>query len=315
MTIQHSLDVEQRVPSVVTIGTFDGVHRGHQLLVSTAIERARELGVQSVVLTFEPIPAMVLRPDKFHGRICPPEEKLRLLLATGVDIVTVLTFDREFSLQTPEEFLGRVEAAFDVREIMVGEAFALGKDRAGNVDRLREIGESMGFEVRALKRLTDGDDVISSSAVRAAVIEGDVARAARLLGRRFHVDGVVIHGAHFGRKIGYPTANIEPPADQAPLADGIYASYCYLPDETGPRQAMTYVGTRPTVNSGPRNIETNILDFEGDLYGRRLRVELVERLRPDEMFPTLDEMIEQLGRDEAQTRRVLAEQPANESRV
>jgi riboflavin kinase/FMN adenylyltransferase len=306
VTILHSLDVEQRVPSVVTIGTFDGVHRGHQLLVSTAIARARELGVQSVVLTFEPIPAMVLRPDRFKGRICSPEEKIRLLIETGVDVVDVLTFDRTFSLQTPEEFLARVEAAFDVREIMVGEAFALGKDRAGNVEVLKEIGQSMGFEVRALERLTNGDDVISSSAVRDAVIQGDVAKAARLLGRRFHVDGVVIHGAHFGRKIGYPTANIEPPVDQAPLADGIYASYCFLPDEDQPRQAMTYVGTRPTVNSGPRNIETNVLDFEGDLYGRRLRVELVERLRPDEQFPTLEEMIEQLGRDEIQTRTVLA---------
>lgn len=309
MTILHSLDVEQRLPSVVTIGTFDGVHRGHQLLVSTAIARARELGVQSVVLTFEPIPAMVLRPDRFKGRICSPDEKLKLLTATGVDVVDVLSFDRAFSLQTPEEFLERVESAFDVREIMVGEAFALGKDRAGNVDRLKEIGREMGFDVHAVQRLTNRDDIISSSAVRDAVIAGDVARAARLLGRRFHVDGVVIHGAHFGRKIGYPTANIEPPVDQVPLADGIYASYCLLPDEEHPRQAMTYVGTRPTVNSGPRNIETNILDFEGDLYGRRLRVDLVERLRPDEQFPTLEAMIEQLGRDEAKTRRVLAQRP------
>ena len=174
---------------------------------------------------------MVLRPDRFKGRICSPDEKLKLLTATGVDVVDVLTFDRAFSLQTPEEFLARVEAAFDVREIMVGEAFALGKDRAGNVDRLKEIGREMGFEVHAVQRLTNGDDIISSSAVRDAVIAGDVARAARLLGRRFHVDGVVIHGAHFGRKIGYPTANIEPPIDQVPLADGIYASYCLLPDE------------------------------------------------------------------------------------
>ena len=163
--------------------------------------------------------------------------------------------------------------------------------------------------MRALRRLTNGDDLISSSAVREAVISGDVTRAARLLGRRFHVEGVVVHGSHFGRTIGYPTANIEPPVDQVPLADGIYASYCYLPDEPEPRQAMTYVGTRPTVNSGPRTIETNVLDYAGDLYGRRLRVDLVERLRPDAMFPTLDEMIEQLGRDEAQARNVLAKHP------
>lgn len=296
--------VEQR-RSVITIGTFDGVHRGHRLLVSTAIARARELGAQSVVLTFEPIPAMVLRPDRFAGRICPAGEKLALLRETGVDLVEVLTFDRAFSLQTPEAFLDRVRASFDLIEIVVGEDFSLGKDRAGNVSRLREIGREKGFAVRALQRLRDDGNEISSSAVRAAVLAGDVTSAARLLGRRFQVEGVVVHGAHFGRKIGYPTANIEPPVDQVPLADGIYASLCHLPGEEAPRRAMTYVGTRPTVNSGARAIETNVLDFEGDLYGRRLRVELVERLRPDETFGSIDELVAQLGRDEAETRRVL----------
>ncbi len=307
VTIDYGLTQDgERRPTVITIGTFDGVHRGHLHLIRTTIERAQAIGAQSAVLTFEPIPMMVLRPDRFIGRICTAEEKIRLLAETGVDIVDILSFDREFSLQTPEEFLARVMAKYDLREIVVGEDFSLGKDRAGNVEKLAELGRAFGYQVTALPRIGDEDESISSTEIREAVLAGDVSLAARLLGRYFHVEGVVVHGAHFGRQIGYPTANIDPPADQVALADGIYASLCWLPDETAPRPAMTYVGTRPTVNSGPRAIETNILDFSGDLYVRRLKVELVKRLRPDENFPTLDQMVEQLGRDEAATRAVLS---------
>jgi riboflavin kinase/FMN adenylyltransferase len=307
VTIEHSLkSVGPRRPTVITIGTFDGVHRGHLHLLRTTIERADRIGAQSAVLTFEPIPMMVLRPDRFLGRICSAEEKVRLLAASGVDIVDILSFDREFSLQTPEEFLARVMAKFDLKEIVVGEDFSLGKDRAGNVEKLTELGQTFGFSVTPLTRIGADDESISSTEIRESILAGDVARAATLLGRFFHVEGVVVHGAHFGRKIGYPTANIDPPADHVPLADGIYASRCWLPDEDAPRDSMTYVGTRPTVNSGPRAIETNILDFHGDLYGRKLRVDLVERLRPDENFPSLEELIAQLARDEAHTRAVLA---------
>jgi riboflavin kinase/FMN adenylyltransferase len=270
------------------------------------IERAQMHGAQSAVLTFEPIPMMVLRPDRFIGRICTAEEKMRLLAETGVDRVEILSFDRAFSLQTPEEFLARLMERIDLKEIVVGADFSLGKDRAGNVERLAELGKALGFTVTPLTRIGTDDETISSTEVREAILTGDVSLAARLLGRYFHVEGVVVHGAHFGRTIGYPTANIDPPADQVPLADGIYASLCWLPDEQSPRAAMTYVGTRPTVNSGPRSIETNVLDYSGDLYGRRLRVDLVRRLRPDENFPTLELMIEQLKRDEAETRRTLA---------
>jgi riboflavin kinase/FMN adenylyltransferase len=272
----------------------------------TTIERAKAIGAQSAVLTFEPIPMMVLRPDRFLGRICTAEEKIRLLAATGIDIVDILSFDRAFSLQTPEEFLARVMAKFELKEIVVGEDFSLGKDRAGNVEKLAELGKAFGYTVTPLTRIGDDDESISSTEIRESILAGDVSRAAQLLGRYFHVEGVVVHGAHFGREIGYPTANIDPPADHVPLADGIYASLCWLPGEPTPRNAMTYVGTRPTVNSGPRAIETNILDFSGDLYGRRLRVELVQRLRPDENFPSLQQMIEQLGRDEIHAREVLS---------
>lgn len=291
-------------PRVVSIGTFDGVHRGHQSLLERTVTQARELGLPALVLTFDPVPAAVLRPDKFPGRICSAEEKLEQLGRSGVDEIVSLEFTIPFSRQTPEEFMARV-ARIGLVELWVGEAFALGKDRAGDVNRLREIGEELGFKVTAVPRLTNGEQVISSSAIRAAIMEGDVARARRLLGRPFRVHGEVIHGAHLGRAIGYPTANFLPPNDLVPLADGIYASYAYLPGAPGARPSMTYVGTRPTVDSGARQVETHIFDFDGDLYGQTIHVEVIERLRGDQKFASLDELIEQLGKDEQAARSVL----------
>ena len=291
-------------PRVVSIGTFDGVHRGHQSLLERTVTQARELGLPALVLTFDPVPAAVLRPDKFPGRICSAEEKLEQLGRSGVDEIVSLEFTIPFSRQTPEEFMARV-ARIGLVELWVGEAFALGKDRAGDVNRLREIGEELGFKVTAVPRLTNGEQVISSSAIRAAIMEGDVARARRLLGRPFRVHGEVIHGAHLGRAIGYPTANFLPPNDLVPLADGIYASYAYLPGAPDARPSMTYVGTRPTVDSGARQVETHIFDFDGDLYGQMLHVEVIERLRGDQKFASLDELIEQLGKDEQAARSVL----------
>jgi len=291
-------------PRVVSIGTFDGVHRGHQSLLERTVTQARELGLPALVLTFDPVPAAVLRPDKFPGRICSAEEKLEQLGRSGVDEIVSLEFTIPFSRQTPEEFMARV-ARIGLVELWVGEAFALGKDRAGDVNRLREIGEELGFKVTAVPRLTNGEQVISSSAIRAAIMEGDVARARRLLGRPFRVHGEVIHGAHLGRAIGYPTANFLPPNDLVPLADGIYASYAYLPGAPDARPSMTYVGTRPTVDSGARQVETHIFDFDGDLYGQTIHVEVIERLRGDQKFASLDELIEQLGKDEQAARSVL----------
>jgi riboflavin kinase/FMN adenylyltransferase len=289
-------------PRVVTIGTFDGVHRGHQMLLQRAIERARTLVVPALAVTFEPAPAMVLRPDKFPGRICTNDEKLERLVATGVDQVLVITFDLALSRQSPEQFMQRLVAATNLRELWVGEAFALGKDRVGNVERLTVIGKELGFAVHALPRLSDETGVISSSAIRAAIMNGDAERAHEQMGRPFRVTGEVIHGAHLGREIGYPTANVVPPVDLAPLADGIYVSCAILPGEIEARRAMTYVGTRPTVNSGVRLVETHLLDFDGDLYGQTIAVDVLKQLRGDQTFASLEALIKQLERDEEATR-------------
>lgn len=300
---QYALDTAERV---VTIGTFDGVHRGHQLLLARAVGRAHKLGLRSLGVTFEPIPALVLRPDRFPGRICSAEDKLNRLSETGLDQILTLTFDRKLSQQSPDEFLDSLAKATGLRELWVGEAFALGKDRAGNVERLRAIGQEIGFAVTSLPRLSDGGAVISSSAIRSAISAGDAATAHRLLGRPFRVAGEVIHGAHLGRTIGYPTANVLPPEELVPLADGIYVSLTMLPGEFEPRRSMTYVGTRPTVNTGTRLVEAHILDFDGDLYGQTITVDVLERIRGDARFDSLEALIAQLQRDEAATRAYFA---------
>jgi riboflavin kinase/FMN adenylyltransferase len=295
------------VPRIVTIGTFDGVHLGHQYLLRRAVERGREQGIETMALTFEPLPPQVLRPDRFPGRLCTVAEKYERLAEAGLDHIVSVEFTRELAAQSPERFMTDLVEIVHLRELWVGDDFALGRNRVGDVARLTEIGAELGFEVFAVERLVVDGTVVSSSSIRQALSSGDAGLARRLMGRPFRVSGEVIHGAHLGRTIGFPTANVAPPADLVPLADGIYASLAWLPDDTAPRPAMTYIGTRPTVNSGVRQVETHLLDFDGDLYGQILRVDMIERLRGDATFASLEAMVIQLGHDETQARAVLAE--------
>lgn len=294
-------------PRIVTIGTFDGVHVGHHHLLRSAVARGREQSLATMAVTFEPLPPQVLRPDKFPGRLCTVAEKYAQLASTGIERIVVIEFNLAVAARTPEQFMADLAAVSGLHELWVGDNFALGRNRVGDVTRLTEIGRTLGFSVEAVRRLEIGGHVVSSSAIRHAVGAGDVGLARRLLGRPFRIGGEVVHGAHLGRTIGFPTANVAPPPELVPLADGIYASLAWLPEDVAPRPAMTYVGTRPTVNSGRRMVETNLLDFDGDLYGQILRVDLIERLRGDAVFDGLDGLIAQLRRDDKHARAVLAE--------
>ena len=290
---------------IVTIGTFDGVHRGHHRLLERAVARGAELDLPVTGVTFEPVPAAVLRPQAFLGRISTPEEKLEQLTAAGLDEIVVVPFTPELSRWSPEAFMRWLKDGTRLRELWVGEGFALGKDRVGTVERLTEIGADLGFRVVAVPRLTNGEEVVSSSRVRAAVLDGDVATARRLLGRPFRVSGEVVHGRHLGREIGFPTANVAPPPDLAPLADGIYAAWAWLPGDTAPRPAVAYIGSRPTVDDGERMVETHLLDFDGDLYGQTLATDFLERIRRDERFPSLEALVARMEVDKARAREVL----------
>jgi len=291
---------------IVTIGAFDGVHRGHRRLLEQAVRRGEELNLPVAGITFEPVPAAVLRPDAFAGRISTPEEKLEQLVDAGIDEVVVIPFTRELASWSPETFMGWLKETTGLRELWVGEEFALGKDRAGTVERLTRIGADLGFRVVAVPRLTNGAEVVSSSRVRTSVMNGDVATARRLLGRPFRVQGEVVHGQHLGRQIGFPTANVVPPRELAPLADGIYAAWAWLEGDDAPHPAIAYIGSRPTVDDGERMVETHLLDFEGDLYGQQLATDFLERIRPDARFPSLDDLIAQMKLDKAAAWDILA---------
>jgi riboflavin kinase / FMN adenylyltransferase len=291
--------------TVATIGTFDGVHVGHRWLLQHVADRANQLDASSAAVTFEPIPVSVLRPDVYRGRICSANEKIDLLRQSGVDHVDVIVFTRELAGRTAEEFLTDLHRRLDLQELWVGSDFALGRNRSGTAEVIASISEELGFSTTVVKRVQTGDRPISSTAIRQAIAEGDVRAAAQLLGRPFRLQGEVIHGAHLGRKIGYPTANFVPPPGITPIADGIYASYALLPGEIDLREAMTYVGTRPTVDGHDRQIETHILDFDGDLYGQVLTVDMVDRVRGDQTFDGLEPLIQQLKMDETAVREIL----------
>ncbi len=293
-------------PTIVTIGTFDGVHLGHQWLLQQVIGRAQETSGRSVAVTFEPIPISILRPDLFKGRICTAEEKKRLLRASGLDDVKVVLFDTQLAARSPEDFLDDLTRETAMTELWVGNDFALGKNRAGDVNRIAEIGIDLGFSTVPLERLPTDGAPISSSRIRQAIEQGEIDEANNMLGRCFRVSGTVIHGAHLGRKIGYPTANFTPPIGIVSLADGIYASNAFLEGETTARPSMTYLGSRPTVAGVGRQIETHLFDFTGDLYGSLLTVDLVAKIRDDEHFDGIEPLVAQLAADEAVSRRILA---------
>jgi riboflavin kinase/FMN adenylyltransferase len=271
------------------------------------VQRGKELKLPVTGITFEPVPAAVLRPDAFPGTISTPEEKLERLAEAGLDEIVVVPFTLDLSRWTPEEFMRWLKEKTNLRELWVGEEFALGKDRSGTIDRLKAIGADLDFRLVAVPRLTNGEEVVSSSRVRAAVMTGDATTARRLLGRPFRVSGEVVHGRHLGRAIGFPTANVVPPPGLAPLADGIYAAKGWLSDDTAPRPAVAYVGSRPTIDDGARMIETHLLDFDGDLYGRTLTTDVLARIRPDVRFDSLDELVAQMAIDKARAREILGE--------
>lgn len=307
MTTIRAFDEVPDRQHVVSIGTFDGVHVGHQHLLAKAKARALELEVPLLVVTFEPPPSKVIRPESFPGRLVTAERKLELLAGLGVATALVLEFTPDLMRLSPEVFFTDLYAAAHPMELWVGEEFALGHKRAGNVERLTEIAAELGVDLHAIGRVERDGAVVSSSRIRKLISAGEVGPARRLLGHPFQISGEVIEGAKIGRTIGYPTANVEPPADQVSLPDGIYVSLAVLPGGAVERPAMTYIGTRPALNTGNRLVETHLLDFSGDLYGRILAANILERIRPDATFASVEELVRQLRDDERRTRQFLTE--------
>jgi riboflavin kinase/FMN adenylyltransferase len=290
--------------SVVTIGVFDGVHRGHQLIFERAVRRAQELALPAAVVTFDPHPSEVVRPGSHPPVLTSSRRKAEIMGDLGLDVLFVLPFTVEFSRLGPAEFVHEVLVErLHAAAVVVGVNFRFGHKAAGDVPALREMGASFGFAVEGVPLLTEGDVTISSTYVRACIDAGDVTAAAAALGREHRLDGIVVRGDGRGRQLGYPTANLRTEPYAAIPADGIYAGRVVLRGKRLP--ASISIGTNPTFDGKERRVEAYILDFDEDIYGEDIGVEFTSRLRGQERYDSLDDLIAQIGRDVDATREVL----------
>jgi riboflavin kinase / FMN adenylyltransferase len=306
--------------TVVTIGMYDGVHRGHQALIGAAVDRARALRRPCLLLTFEPHPAEVIRPGSHPAILTSIDRKTELVADLGVDDMCVLPFTQEFMRLSPGSFTHTVLVEhLHAAQVVVGQNFTYGHKAAGTVQTLAEEGRRFGFTVEGVPLRGvegDGDEVtISSTYIRACVAAGDMESAARALGRPHRVDGVVVRGDRRGRELGYPTANVETPAYTAVPADGVYAGHLVLRDPRTGRSkerfpAAVSVGTNPTFEGNRRTVEAYVLDFDGDLYGEHVGVEFASRLRAMAAFPDIPSLIAAMDDDIARTRALLDVPPA-----
>ncbi len=290
--------------AAVTVGNFDGVHRGHQTLVAQAVARARESGGEAVVLTFEPHPARVLRPERAPAALSTLDQKEELLDGLGVDRLAVLPFDREVAALSPEDFARDVLAgALGARHVVVGASFRFGRRREGDAHRLAELGRALGFSVSALPPVLERGGPVSSSRVREELARGDLRAARDLLGRPYFVDASVVRGDGRGRTLGVPTANLEPENEVLP-ARGVYAGRCRTPGG-GFHAAVVNLGERPTFGGGRVTVEAHLLDFDGDLYGARVRLEFHARLRDEERFAGTEALVARIREDVERARTLL----------
>ncbi|WP_018353566.1 bifunctional riboflavin kinase/FAD synthetase [Longispora albida] len=291
--------------SVVTIGVFDGVHRGHQATIGHAVKRAAELGVQSVVVTFDPHPSEVVRPGSHPAVLTGPERKAELIEALGVDVLCVIPFTTEFSRLSPETFVHDVLVEhLHAALVVVGDNFRFGHRAAGDIALLRTLGNTFGFAVEPAPLVSEAGTVFSSTYIRSQIDAGEVAVAATALGRAHSLDGIVVKGDQRGRHLGFPTANLAVSTPHAAVpADGVYAGWMLRGDQR--LMAAISVGTNPTFAGRERRIEAYVLDFDGDLYGERITLEFQVRLREMLKFDGLDPLIAQIQADVDETRRIL----------
>lgn len=281
--------------AVVTVGTFDGVHRGHQHLLRELVARARDTGRSSAALSFHPHPRVVLQPKARPTYLSSIDERAAIIEALGVDILVVLPFSRSLASTPPWDFLGDLKSRLRMRELWVGTDFALGRGRSGDTSLLQSAAKEMGYLLRVVEPITDSLGPISSTRIRDLLTSGRVSEAQALLGRNYAVSGRVGHGAQRGRDLGFRTANLKLPVERVLPADGVYAVWVNVGDmHLG---GVANVGTRPSFIEQERLLEAHIFDYEGDLYGVPIHVEFVERLRDERCFADSADLAAQIQRD------------------
>ena len=291
--------------SVVTIGVFDGVHRGHARLIRHAVQRARDLDVPCVLMTFDPHPSEVVRPGSHPAQLTTLRRRADLVEQFGVEVFFVLPFTAELSRMPADEFVHELLVErLHVAEVVVGDNFTFGHKAAGNVALLRTLGRRFGFTAEDVSLLSQGELTYSSTYIRSCIDAGDVSAAGVALGRPHRVEGIVIRGEQRGRGLGYPTANLSTPRYAAIPADGVYA--CRFVHRGRELAAAVSVGTNPTFSGRERRVEAFVLDLDEDLYGEQVALDFVERLRGMVRFDTPEQLVMQMDDDVARTREVLS---------
>ena len=304
--MQVEEELAQLSPSkdmLFAIGVFDGVHLGHKHLLSQLTERARQEDWLSGVITFRQHPQAVLSPQTKLPCLTDLAQRVRLLKEEGIDAVITLSFTPELAQLGTRQFVGLLKKYLRMRGLVIGPDFALGRNREGDVDTLCALGKEMDFSVTVVPPLVIDSEMVSSTAIRNALAEGNMKGVASLLGRPFSLHGLVVTGVGRGAELGFPTANLDVDPQQALPPDGVYATWAYIDDSA--YQTMTNIGRRPTFDNGEHTVEVYLLDYHGDLYGQELRIDIVERLRNEERFDTADELKKQVAEDVKQGRAIL----------
>src|SRR5215468_2775226 len=291
-------------PLFLAIGVFDGVHLGHQAVISTSAEHAQGVNGTPVVVTFDPHPEKILRPDKAPHLLTATPHKIALIRALGVRHLLIISFDKHFAATEPEDFVTQlVHHSKPLREICVGHEWSFGKNRRGNLQLLKRLGAQFDFNVVGIPPVTVNDEIVSSTTIRRAVEAGDLKKAAAMLGREYTILGTVVHGDNLGKKIGFPTANLSAHSEQFP-PNGVYFAEAILDGERLP--GVVNLGYRPTLSSGKsgRVLEIHLLDFEAGIYGKDLEVRFVCYLRPEKKFQSVDALVRQIERDVQRARKL-----------
>ncbi len=307
METLHSISELSRLPGPIflAIGVFDGVHRGHQAVISTSAEHAQSASGTLVVVTFDPHPMKVLRPKDAPHLLTATQHKIKLIRDVGVRHLLIIKFDKTFAATAPEDFVHQlVTHSRPLREICVGHEWSFGKARRGNLALLRKLGAQFDFEVVGIPAVTlENGELVSSTAIRHAVETGDLERAAGMLGREYTILGTVVQGEHLGKKIGFPTANLSAHSEQFP-PNGVYFAQATLNGIIYP--GVINLGYRPTVSSDKteRVLEIYLLDFDHDIYGQDVEVRFVRYLRPEQKFENVDALARQIAFDVQQARRL-----------
>ena len=281
--------------TALTVGVFDGVHLGHQHLLRKLVEQASREGLIPGVITFDRHPEEVLSPEKKLIYLTDLEQRKELIRASGIQLIVILSFTPELSQLTAREFIQLLRKYLKLRLLVIGPDFALGRNREGNVETLKTLGKELGFRVLPVLPFEVGGEVVRSTLIRQALLRGELKRVAKLLGRNFTLRGKVVPGADRGKELGFPTANIWPNSLKVLPPDGVYATRVQVGQRTFP--SVTNIGVRPTFGSGERWIEVHIPGFRGDLYGKRLNLEFVKRLRDELRFASPEELKQQITQD------------------